>query len=207
MLQHGLFSKVKVKDVRDGTDLSMAAAKPMADGIPSAKDPLLLLTPEIQYWNNDIYRWAKEYDIPMELIGTVMQIESCGHPAVVSNSGAIGLFQVMPFHFHLGENPSDPDTNALRGLRYLSKALDLSNGEPALALAGYNGGHSVIHQDPQFWPEETQRYVRWGLSILQDLTEGGEQSHGVREWLAAGGGSLCLKAMDYQASQEVGDLD
>src|SRR5688500_10923905 len=61
-----------------------------------------LFTNEIDYWSSDLVRWANAYDLDPNLLATVMQIESCGHPTVVSRAGAQGLFQVMPFHFSTG---------------------------------------------------------------------------------------------------------
>src|SRR5919197_1910450 len=75
-----------------------------------------IFTKEVQHWGNDIVRWAKTSSMDPNLVATIMQIESCGDPRATSRSGAMGLFQVMPFHFHFGENPYDPETNALRGL-------------------------------------------------------------------------------------------
>ena len=71
---------------------------------------------EVQSWRSDILRWSNIYNLDPDLIAAVMQIESCGHPSVLSSAGAIGLFQVMPFHFQAGEDPFDPETNARRGL-------------------------------------------------------------------------------------------
>jgi soluble lytic murein transglycosylase-like protein len=64
-----------------------------------------------------------------------MQIESCGDPRARSRAGAMGLFQVMPYHFAGGDDPYNPDTNAVRGLAYLKRSLDTANGDPRLALA------------------------------------------------------------------------
>ena len=151
-------------------------------------------TPEVQRWSDHIMRWSTSYDLAPELIAVVMQIESCGHPSVKSGAGAIGLFQVMPFHFRADEDPSDPEVNAHRGLTYLARALQLSDGEAAGALAGYNGGHGVIGQYSRSWPSETQRYVRWGQGILEDLRYLDQPSDTLQAWLDAGGAALCRRA-------------
>src|SRR3972149_12213233 len=103
-----------------------------------------IFTKEVEHWANDILRWAAAASVDPNLAAVVMQIESCGDPRALSRSGAMGLFQVMPFHFHLGENPYNPATNALRGLNYLSRSLATGDGNARLALAGYNGGIGVI---------------------------------------------------------------
>ena len=151
-------------------------------------------TPEVRYWASDLVRWSDRYHLPVDLVATVMQIESCGHPQVQSAAGALGLFQVMPFHFTAGEDALSPEVNASRGLSYLARGFELAGGDFALALAGYNAGHGVIARPPATWPAETQRYVNWGTQILGDLRTGSVPSPGLEDWLAAGGASLCRRA-------------
>jgi soluble lytic murein transglycosylase-like protein len=153
-----------------------------------------VFTPEVQYWADDIVRWSNAYGVDANLVATVMQIESCGDPQAVSRSGAQGLFQVMPFHFDAGENMLDPETNAKRGVAYLAGGLTLSNNQPGLALAGYNGGHSQISKTWSLWPNETQRYYYWGSGIYGDIASGLQTSGRLTEWLNAGGASLCAQA-------------
>ena len=153
-----------------------------------------LFTPEVRYWSADIVRWAEPYRLDPNLVATVMQIESCGNPEAISKSGAQGLFQVMPFHFSADENMRDPDTNAKRGLDYLSRGLSVSGDQPGLALAGYNGGHSQISKTWSLWPAETKRYFYWGSGIYGDVGNGAESSSRLTEWLNAGGASLCARA-------------
>jgi len=128
----------------------------------------------------------------------VMQIESCGDPRARSRSGAMGLFQVMPFHFTLTDNPYDPDTNALRGLGYLARSLQAGDGNARLALAGYNGGIGVIARAEWTWPAETQRYVRFGAPIYEDALRGETQSAALDEWYTKYGVSLCQQASQNQ---------
>ncbi len=152
-----------------------------------------LFTPEVQRWSTQILAWAQAYNLDPNLIATVMQIESCGDPLARSSSGALGLFQVMPFHFGAREDPWDPETNARAGLSYLAEALRKANGDIAQALAGYNGGHTVIGR-PERWTAETRRYVYWGIGIYEDARRGAPQSTRLQEWLEAGGRSLCEQA-------------
>lgn len=161
----------------------------------AAADPrMALFTPEVRRWSSHIERWATEYGLPPELVATVMQIESCGAPGVHSPAGAAGLFQVMPFHFEENEDPLDVETNAARGLSYLAAGLDLAGGRTDLALAGYNGGHGLIGRDPATWPDQAQRYVRWGSGILNDAAQGRSSSPTLQAWLEAGGAQLCQRA-------------
>jgi soluble lytic murein transglycosylase-like protein len=150
--------------------------------------------PQVLRWSRDIDTWSHTYGLDPNLIAVVMQIESCGDPGARSPSGALGLFQVMPYHFEPGDDPLDPDTNARRALTYLATGLQLAHQDPMLALAGYNGGHGVIHLDMPAWPDETRRYVQWGLGILNDIASGRVPSPTLTRWLGAGGSTLCVNA-------------
>lgn len=153
-----------------------------------------IFTKEIQHWGSEIIRWANAAAVDPNLAATVMQIESCGDPRATSRSGAMGLFQVMPFHFHFGENPYSPDTNALRGLNYLARSLTTGSGDPRLALAGYNGGIGVIARSEWAWPSETKRYVLYGAPIYEDARSGATTSASLTEWYQKYGAGLCRQA-------------
>lgn len=153
-----------------------------------------IFTPEVQHWGGYITIWAAATGVDPNLAATVMQIESCGDPLARSGAGAMGLFQVMPFHFHALDNPYDPATNAARGLAYLRKALERAGGQYRLAFAAYNGGIGVIGRNESFWAEETRRYAYWGEGIYADALNGLTESPRLQEWLAAGGIHLCRQA-------------
>lgn len=162
-----------------------------------------IFTPEVQFWGPLIVEWGAAWEIDPNLIATLIQIESCGDHTVSSSAGAQGLFQVMPFHFDPGEDMLDITNNAQRGLNYLNGGLDLSEGHAGLALAGYNGGHSVIRRGYAAWYAETRRYYYWGAGIYQDATQGLSQSTRLQEWLAAGGQALCDRASRSQSGLSV----
>jgi soluble lytic murein transglycosylase-like protein len=170
-------------------DVAVAPAAPSATGTLSR-----VFTPEVLFWEDKIVAWSAAFGLDPNLVATVMQIESCGAPGVVSTSGAQGLFQVMPFHFEAGEAMQDPDTNASRGLAYLALGLQRGGGDAGLALAGYNGGHSQIGKDGSLWPNQTQRYWYWGTGIYDEARGGAPSSARLQEWLQAGGASLCRTA-------------
>jgi soluble lytic murein transglycosylase-like protein len=178
-----------------------AAATPIW-GSPGAAAPLAssglspIFTKEIQHWGNHIVRWANAAGVDPNLAATVMQIESCGDPRATSRSGATSLFQVMPFHFNFGENPYDPETNALRGMDYLSRSLQAAGGDARLALAGYNGGIGVISRSEWAWPSETKRYVLYGAPIYEDARNGVTSSASLTEWYQKFGAGLCRQAAE-----------
>lgn len=176
------------------SDSSAQVEVPPVNQLVASGEIAPLFTPEVQYWSANIVRWASAHGLDPNLAATVMQIESCGHPDVRSSAGATGLFQVMPFHFVAGENMSNPDTNALRGMDYLRRSLETAGGNPRLAFAGYNGGIGVIGRLESGWPAETIRYAYWGSGIYTDASQNRSESARLDEWLKAGGASLCAKA-------------
>lgn len=184
--------------VSDSTMLLQTAAPPIwsfaSDNVTSSSGLSSIFTKEVQHWGNDIVRWANAASVDPNLAATIMQIESCGDPRATSRSGAMGLFQVMPFHFHFGENPYDPETNALRGLGYLSHSLEKGGGNARLAMAGYNGGVGVIARTEWLWPSETKRYVLYGAPIYEDARNGATSSAMLTEWYQKYGVSLCRQA-------------
>ncbi|GAB4462127.1 MAG: hypothetical protein Kow0070_20790 [Anaerolineales bacterium] len=153
-----------------------------------------IFTREVQYWAGNILRWATASSLDPNLIAVVMQIESCGDPFARSSAGAMGLFQVMPFHFQAGDNPYQPETNAQRGLDYLARSLNASRGNIRLALAGYNGGIGVIARGEWTWPAQTLRYVYYGAPIYEDARSGATSSPALEEWYRKYGAGLCRQA-------------
>lgn len=150
--------------------------------------------PAVQHWSGNISRWSAQHQVDPQLLATVMQIESCGHPTVISGAGARGLFQVMPFHFADGENMLEPDTNAKRGSAFLKQCHQAADGVIGLTLACYNGGASVLGKPRESWPRETRMYYRWGVGIYSDAVAGSDASETFDQWLAAGGQRLCASA-------------
>lgn len=176
----------------------LAFQLPAVPQSPDSSSIAAFFTPEIHYWEADITRWANASSLDPNLIATIMQIESCGDPLATSSAGAMGLFQVMPFHFAAFENPFNPETNATRGLDYLSRALNASNGDARLAMAGYNGGIGVISRAEWSWPDETKRYIRYGVPIYEDARQGLEQSPTLFDWYKNYGEWLCKRASEHQ---------
>ncbi len=165
---------------------------------PSSPAPSGKLAPffasQVLRWEPQILAWSAEHSLDPNLVATVMQIESCGDPRATSGAGAMGLFQVMPYHFAAGENAYDPNTNAARGLDYLTRSLAAFSGNASLALAGYNGGINGASRPVQAWAQETIDYRYWGENIYADAAAGRSESPVLAEWLAAGGASLCAQA-------------
>ncbi|HEY62260.1 MAG TPA: lytic transglycosylase domain-containing protein [Anaerolineae bacterium] len=153
-----------------------------------------VFTEEVLFWRGQIIDWSERWNTDPNLIATIMQIESCGNPQAESPAGAIGLFQVMPYHFTENEDPYKPRVNARRGIGYLNQALESSGGDIRLGFAGYNGGINGAKRPKSQWSDETTRFVYWGLGIYEDASSQMEHSDRLDEWLAHGGSSLCKQA-------------
>lgn len=180
---------------------SYPQASPAINSNPSADLPPVAATNispifrvEILHWADSISKWAAASQVDPNLAATVMQIESCGDPRATSSAGAMGLFQVMPFHFNATDSPYSPDTNAARGLAYLAKSLQTAGGNARLALAGYNGGIGVISRSEWTWSAQTKRYVQYGWPIYEDARNGLTSSTALNEWYENYGVSLCRQA-------------
>ena len=99
-----------------------------------------------------IQDFSKKYDLPIELLTALIRVESAFNPAAVSNAGAQGLTQVMPYTAEdikktLRNNVykwNNPRQNIEYGAYYLSKMVDIFNGDYTLAIMAYNGGPHAV---------------------------------------------------------------
>jgi soluble lytic murein transglycosylase len=126
---------------------------------------------------------AENYDLEPALIAAVIYQESRFRPYVRSESGAIGLMQVMPdtakgIALRTGGSQFRvkdlfvPELNVRYGSWYLRHLLDRYGGDERLALAAYNAGQRRVDEwrrrgiGIQF--EETRRYVE-RIAELEDV--------------------------------------
>ena len=129
-----------------------------------------------------VMRYSQEYNIPPEIILSVIRAESSFRSSVVSHAGAVGLMQIMPTTFedltsrtgghHEHGMLFDPATNIRYGTFYLRYLFDMF-GDWDLTFAAYNAGlgrvrgwmaDSEIVQDGELIIaaipiEETRNYV------------------------------------------------
>jgi len=106
---------------------------------------------------------SQYYQVEEKLIWTVMEVESAFNPNAVSTAGACGLMQLMPATaVEMGVTDIfDPAQNIAGGAQYLSRMLDLFNGNIDMALAGYNAGPENVKKYKGVPPfTETVNYVR-----------------------------------------------
>lgn len=123
----------------------------------------------IANWKELVDEASVDYRVPPAWLNAIMWSESAGDPKAKSPAGALGLMQVMPFHFKPGENPLDPRTNIRRGASVLQSAR--AKGPDIVQAASiYNAGSPPDGKGP--WTNAAWRaagrkpeyLTRWGFA-------------------------------------------
>ncbi len=96
------------------------------------------------------------------LILALISVESGGRIGAESNKGAQGLMQLIPdtaARFGVTDS-TDPGQNIKGGVAYLDWLMKEFNGDPILALAGYNAGEGAVRSHNGVPPyAETRAYI------------------------------------------------
>jgi soluble lytic murein transglycosylase-like protein len=90
--------------------------------------------------------YAALYQVPHELVHSIIEIESDWHPRAISNKGAVGLMQLMPataLTFGV-TNRFEIEQNIRGGVAYLARLLTLFDGDLRLVAAAYLTGENRI---------------------------------------------------------------
>ena len=110
----------------------------------------------------DILRATIDTGVSPALALAVIAVESGGQVEAVSGAGAAGLMQLMPAtaeRFGVTDR-NDPVENISGGVAYLGWLLEHFDGDPILALAGYNAGEGAVGNNNGVPPyPETRGYV------------------------------------------------
>ena len=109
------------------------------------------------------------YNVSLDLVRAIIQVESDFDNLARSSKGAMGLMQLMPAtaqRFGVGD-PWNPRQNIFGGVQYLRFLLDLFRGDIALVAAAYNAGENAVLRYNGVPPyRETQGYVGRVQAIL-----------------------------------------
>lgn len=110
----------------------------------------------------DILRATIGTGVSPALVLAVIAVESAGRTDAVSPKGAQGLMQLIPdtaARFGVTD-ATDPAQNIRGGVVYLDWLLARFDGDPLLALAGYNAGEGAVERNDGVPPfAETRAYV------------------------------------------------
>ncbi len=119
-----------------------------------------------------IEKYAKKYDVPVELAKAVVQVESNYRPTAKGKAGEIGLMQIKPATARLMgyDGPDhglfDPETNIRFGMKYLAGAHELGDGKTCATILRYNAGHGAKRMN-----RVSQRYCARVEAILESKTQ------------------------------------
>ena len=108
-----------------------------------------------------IFREARRYDLPPELVAAMVHTESDFRATLVSHKSAQGLMQIVPDTARtLGMlDPFDPEQNIAAGTKYFRYLLDRFDSE-TMALAAYNAGEGNVKRFGGIAPfQETRDYI------------------------------------------------
>ena len=117
--------------------------------------------PKVPY--DDLIRLAAaRYGLPVQLLESVIRVESNFVPRAVSSKGARGLMQLMPETARLlgVADVFDVAQNIDGGARHLRNLVDRYDGNYSYALAAYNAGVEAVARHGGVPPfAETRSYV------------------------------------------------
>lgn len=150
-------------------------------------------------YRSTLESYSSRWKVDKFLAIAVMKVESNFSEEAHSQSGAVGLMQIMPetaawIAYQLGESPEkvaddinnlrDPETNIRYGIWYLAELKAEFKGNDVLALAAYNAGRGNVRDwmEKNNWNEnfsdvnkipyaETRDYVKRVLHCREKYSE------------------------------------
>ena len=110
--------------------------------------------------------YAHVYQVPVELVESVIDVESNWNPYAVSPKGAVGLMQLMPgtaFKFGV-RNRFRIEENVRGGVAYLAWLIQLFKGDLRLVMGAYVAGQDrMLSRGLSYSSREVYEYV-WNVA-------------------------------------------
>ena len=150
---------VTPKTVSEKTVAPTLVASHVVSAAPEAPEPQAAQPTGI---DEAVEKIAAQQSVPVELLHSVIKVESNYNPNAVSSKGALGLMQLIPStarRFGVAD-VFNPVENIQGGARYLRYLLDLYNWDLHLTLAAYNAGEAAVAKFGGIPPyAETRNYI------------------------------------------------
>jgi soluble lytic murein transglycosylase-like protein len=109
-----------------------------------------------------VEHYAHIYQVPAELVESVIDVESNWNPSAVSPKGAVGLMQLMPgtaFKFGV-RNRFRIEENVRGGVAYLAWLIQLFKGDLRLVMGAYVAGQGrMLSRGLDYSSREVYEYV------------------------------------------------
>jgi soluble lytic murein transglycosylase-like protein len=140
----------------------LAALEAAPSGARLDGPPLQSLADIARVHGRDILRETVGKQVSPALVLAVISVESGGRATAESGAGAQGLMQLIPATAErFGVSDSfDAAQNIRGGVAYLDWLMGEFDGDPLLALAGYNAGEGAVRTHAGVPPyAETRAYV------------------------------------------------
>ena len=106
--------------------------------------------------------YARIYQVPVELVESVIDVESNWNPYAVSPKGAVGLMQLMPgtaLEFGV-RNRFQVEDNVRGGVAYLAWLIQLFRGDLRLVMGAYIAGQDrMLSRGLTYSSREVYEYV------------------------------------------------
>ena len=124
----------------------------LAQGLPAPRE----------YAIRCVEHYAHIYQVPVELVESVIDVESNWNPYAVSPKGAVGLMQLMPgtaFEFGVRDRFQVED-NVRGGVAYLAWLIQLFRGDLRLVMGAYVAGQGrMLSRGLSYSSREVYEYV------------------------------------------------